>query len=82
MGGWEDGRMVICVNRKRGQDFCVYASLCGWLQYRLANKRGVAGTLDALAEGLQHRAPGPGHRAPPGIEADGFAAGLRRNWPQ
>lgn len=54
----------------------------GWLQYRLANKRGVAGTLDALAESCNTVLPVPVIVSPPGIEADGFAAGLRRNRPQ
>ena len=74
--------MVICVNRKRGQDFCVYASLCGWLQYRLANKRGGLGRLTHWQKDCNTVPPVPVIVPPPGIEADGFAAGLRRNRPQ
>ena len=54
----------------------------GWLKYRLANKRGVAGPLDAWPGDCDTVTPVPVIVSPPGIDADGFAAGLRRDFPQ
>lgn len=51
------------------------------LQYRLANKRGVAGPLDAWPGDCDTVTPVPVIVSPPGIDADGFAAGLRRCYP-
>ena len=48
------------------------------LQYRLANKRGVAGPLDAWPGDCDTVTPVPVIVSPPGIDADGYAAGLRR----
>ena len=50
-----------------------------WLKYRLANKRGVAGSLDAWPGDCNAVTPVPVIVSPPGIDADGCAAGLRRD---
>lgn len=60
----------------RGSSF---ASARGWLQYRLANKRGVAGPLDTWPGNCDTVTPAPVIVSPPGIDADGYAAGLRRD---
>ena len=62
-------------NSPRGS---IFSPPGGRLKYRLANKRGVAGPLDAWPGDCNAVTPVPVIVSPPGIDADGYAAGLRR----
>ena len=65
-------------NSPRGS---IFSPPGGRLKYRLANKRGVAGPLDTWPDNYDTVTPAPVIVSPPGIDADGFAAGLRRCYP-
>ena len=62
-------------NSPRGS---IFSPPGGRLKYRLANKRGVAGPLDTWPGNCDTVTPAPVIVSPPGIDADGYAAGLRR----